>query len=113
MRLQIWQLIIFIVSNPLFKEKRKIEMDLEKHFPTQYFSKYSLVTFNENIGYNEAMTRGRAQDKALLNLVADDAVHTNLNMTKDELKVILDKVIKETNEILKEEAHPNLPKGKE
>jgi kynurenine 3-monooxygenase len=101
------------VSNPLFKEKRKIEMDLEKHFPTQYFSKYSLVTFNENIGYNEAMTRGRAQDKALLNLVADDAVHTNLNMTKDELKVILDKVIKETNEILKEEAHPNLPKGKE
>jgi kynurenine 3-monooxygenase len=91
------------VANPLFKEKRKIEMDLEKAFPTQYFSKYSLVTFNENIGYNEAMKRGRAQDKALLNLIADDTVHTNLNMTKSALKVILEKVKEETNTILQED----------
>jgi kynurenine 3-monooxygenase len=91
------------VSNPLFKEKRKIEMDLEKTFPTQYSSKYSLVTFNENIGYNEAMKRGRAQDKALLNLIADDTIHTHLEMTKEELLIILDKVIKETNTILQED----------
>ncbi|MCH3884343.1 FAD-dependent oxidoreductase [Tenacibaculum aquimarinum] len=88
------------VANPLFKEKRKIEMDLEKTFPTKYFSKYSMVTFNDEIGYNEAMKRGRAQDKALLNLIAGDEVHTHLNMTKDELKVILEKVKVETNEIL-------------
>ena len=91
------------VANPLFKEKRKIEMDLEKHFPDEYFSKYSLVTFNEDIGYNEAMQRGRAQDKALLNLIADDEVHTHLNMTKEELEIVLKKVIKETNEILQED----------
>ncbi|WP_405562352.1 FAD-dependent monooxygenase [Polaribacter sp. Asnod6-C07] len=91
------------VANPLFKEKRKIEMDLEKMFPNQYFSKYSLVTFNENIGYNEAMKRGRAQDKALLNLIADDEVHTHLNMTKEELRTILDKVIHETDKILEED----------
>jgi kynurenine 3-monooxygenase len=91
------------VSNPLFKEKRKIEMDLEKTFPTQYSSKYSLVTFNENIGYNEAMNRGRAQDKALLNMIADDTIYTHLEMTKEELKVILDKVILETNTILEED----------
>lgn len=91
------------VANPLFKEKRKIEMDLEKHFPSQYSSKYSSVTFNENIGYNEAMQRGRAQDKALLNLIADDKVHTNLDMTKDELAVILKKVEQQTKEILKED----------
>lgn len=91
------------VANPLFKEKRKIEMDLEKHFPKQYSSKYSLVTFNENIGYNEAMKRGRAQDKALLNLISGDEVHTHLNMTKEELEVILNKVIKQTNEILQED----------
>lgn len=91
------------VANPLFKEKRKIEMDLEKTFPNQYASKYSLVTFNEHIGYNEAMRRGRAQDKALLNMIADDEVHTHLAMTKEELKVILDKVVKETNEILEED----------
>ncbi|WP_299012471.1 NAD(P)/FAD-dependent oxidoreductase [uncultured Polaribacter sp.] len=91
------------VANPLFKEKRKIEMDLEKTFPKQYMSKYSLVTFNEDIGYNEAMKRGRAQDKALLNLISGDEVHTHLEMTKEELQVILDKVITETNTILQED----------
>lgn len=91
------------VANPLFKEKRKIEMDLEKAFPTEYLSKYSLVTFNEHIGYNEAMNKGRAQDKALLNMLADDTVHTNLEMTTEELRVILDKVIIETNIILEED----------
>jgi kynurenine 3-monooxygenase len=91
------------VANPLFKEKRIIEMNLEKTFPSQYSSKYSLVTFNEHIGYNEAMKRGRAQDKALLKMIADDAIHTNLEMTKEELKVILDEVIIETNVILEED----------
>ena len=91
------------VANPLFKEKRKIEMDLEKIFPNQYFSKYSLVTFNENIGYNEAMKRGRAQDKALLNLIADDEVHTHLDMSEEELKNILNTIEQETKEILKED----------
>ena len=91
------------VANPLFKEKQKIEKDLEKIFPDQYFSKYSLVTFNEEISYNEAMKRGRAQDKALLNLIADDEVHTHLNMTKEELKVILEKVKEETDDILEED----------
>ena len=91
------------VANPLFKEKQKIEKDLEKNFPDQYFSKYSLVTFNEEISYNEAMKRGRAQDKALLNLIVDDEVHTHLNMTKEELKVILEKVKEETNDILEED----------
>jgi kynurenine 3-monooxygenase len=39
----------------------------------------------------------------LLNLIADDSVHTHENMTKDELKEILDKVIQQTNEILSED----------
>ena len=49
------------------------------------------------------MQRGRAQDKALLNLIADDKVHTNLEMKKDELAVILKKVEQQTKEILKED----------
>lgn len=91
------------VANPLFKEKRKIEMDLEKHFPERYFSKYSMVTFNENIGYHKAMQIGRAQDKALLNLIADEKVNTHLQMNKEELKLILEIVEGETKEILKED----------
>ena len=92
------------VANSMFKEKRKIEMDLEKHFPAHYFSKYSLVTFNEHIGYEEAMKKGRAQDKALLNLIAGETVQTHQNMTRDELKIILDKIMTETGEILKEDS---------
>lgn len=91
------------VSNPLFKQKRKIEMDLEKNFPTEYFSKYSMVTFNEHIGYDEAMRIGRAQDKALLNMIADKDISTSLDMTTEELEIVLKKVQQETNEILEED----------
>lgn len=91
------------VANPLFKQKRKIEMDLEKNFPTEYFSKYSMVTFNEDIGYDEAMRIGRAQDKALLNMIADKDISTSLDMTKEELEIVLKKVQQETNEILQED----------
>jgi kynurenine 3-monooxygenase len=88
------------VADPSFKEKRTIEMDLEKNFPTEYFSKYSLVTFNENIGYNEAMTKGRAQDKALLKMVKGNEIETSSKMTKSQLEVVLKNVKEETATIL-------------
>lgn len=91
------------VANPIFKEKRKLEMSLEKTFPNDYFSKYSLVTFNEDIGYNEALKKGRAQDKALLNLIADDTIQTHLDLDSAALKVILDKVNTHTATILNED----------
>ena len=91
------------VANPLFKQKRKIEMDLEKNFPSVYFSKYSMVTFNAEIGYYEAMMKGRAQDKALLNMIADKNISTSMEMTKDELAIVLQKVQEETNTILQED----------
>ena len=91
------------VNNSIFREKRKLENILEKQFPNEYSSKYSLVTFNENIGYYEAMTRGRAQDKALLNMIADHNISTSVDMTKEELKKVLEKVKAETEEILEED----------
>jgi len=91
------------VANPIFKEKRKLEMDLEKNFPKQYFSKYSMVTFNEDIPYSKAMKIGRAQDKALLNLIADDEIDTDGNLNE-----ILKKVQTETNEILSEDNVANM-----
>jgi len=92
------------VANPMFQEKRKIEMALEKHFPNDYSSKYSLVTFNENIGYREAMLRGRAQDKAILNMLADGEVSTALDLTnKTVIKNILYRVKTETEAILKDD----------
>jgi len=91
------------VNNAIFREKRNLEMALEKNFPNDYSSKYSLVTFNENIGYHEAMTRGRAQDKALLNLIADKDISTNSDLSKKEIKNILQRVKAATEEILEED----------
>ncbi len=60
------------VANPIFREKRRIEILLEQQFPDSYFSKYALVTFNEHIGYREAMLRGRAQDQFLLDQITEN-----------------------------------------
>ena len=92
------------VGQALFQDKRKIEMALEKEFPNKYASKYSLVTFNEDIGYREAMLIGRAQDKAILNMLSDNKISAALNLTdKNVLKDILEKVIKETEAILEDD----------
>ncbi|MBT8268594.1 MAG: FAD-dependent monooxygenase [Bacteroidia bacterium] len=86
------------VANPIFQEKRKLEMALESQFPDEYNSKYSLVTFNEDIGYRDAMIMGRAQDKAILNMIADQEINYD-----ESLKEILKKVNEETLEILDED----------
>lgn len=86
------------VANPLFKEKRKLEMALEKKFPLAYASKYALVTFNENIGYKDAMIKGRAQDKAILNLLTNKKINLNTN-----LKEVLELVKTETALIINED----------
>ena len=54
-------------ADPVFVKKRKLEMRLEKEM-SNYHSKYSLVTFNENIPYAEAMRRGRRQDELLMGI---------------------------------------------
>ncbi|MFD1615485.1 FAD-dependent oxidoreductase [Gelatiniphilus marinus] len=90
-------------ANPVFQKKRKLEMLLEKHFPDEYASKYALVTFNEDIRYHEAMLKGRAQDKAILNLLSDGIISTKLDKTKNNLKTILDKVKQETEAILEDD----------
>lgn len=86
------------VGQAIFQEKRKIEMALEREFPEDYSSKYSLVTFNEHIGYREAMLKGRAQDKAILTMLADGIIST-----EDDIKDILDKVQSETKAILEDD----------
>lgn len=86
------------VSNTTFQEKRKLEMALEQEFPKEYCSKYSLVTFNENIGYREAMLKGRAQDKAILNLLSDKELDTN-----GDLNIILKKIKQKTEAILEDD----------
>ena len=85
------------VANPVFKEKRKLEMQLEKTFPKEYFSKYAMVTFNENIPYAQAMRKGRAQDKAILNMLVNTEIKNN------DLKTTLQQIQTETKHILNED----------
>lgn len=82
-------------ASPLFQKKRKLEIALETEFPNEYSSKYSLVTFNEDIPYSEAMKRGRAQDKAILNLL-DDGKLTDHQSLQEKLELVQ----KTTQEIL-------------
>tara|TARA_R100000935_G_scaffold58911_1_gene99603 strand:- start:34275 stop:35687 length:1413 start_codon:yes stop_codon:yes gene_type:complete len=86
-------------ASPLFQQKRKLETAFEAEFPQEYYSKYSLVTFNEDITYSEALKKGRAQDKAILNLIADGKITDEMN-----LRERLEMVQKETNAILHDDA---------
>jgi kynurenine 3-monooxygenase len=82
-------------ASPLFQQKRNLETAFEAEFTDDYNSKYSLVTFNENIPYSEAMKRGRAQDKAILNLL-DEGKLTDSMSLREKLEIVQ----KETEDIL-------------
>ena len=85
-------------ANPLFQAKRKVETALEFEFPEQYSSKYSLVTFKEHIPYSQAMRQGRAQDKAILNLLDDGLLPEDLPLEEKLKRVQL-----QTKEVLHED----------
>ncbi|MFL0354004.1 FAD-dependent oxidoreductase [Xanthomarina sp. GH4-25] len=91
------------VNHANFREKRTLEMAFEKNFPNEYSSKYSLVTFNEDVSYRDAMLRGRAQDKAILNMLSDGDITTVNNLTNDQLRNTLDKVKTATEAILEDD----------
>lgn len=55
------------VADPVFQRKRELETKLEQTFP-DYFSKYSMVTFREDMPYSEAKRRGNAQDAMLMEI---------------------------------------------
>lgn len=69
------------VTDPVFQRKRALEMRLEQEFPG-YFSKYSLVTFREDIPYSEAMRRGNAQDALLMKLCENEDKFNRLNLNE-------------------------------
>ena len=58
------------VADPVFQRKRELETKLEFTFP-DYFSKYSMVTFREDLPYLVAKEKGNAQDKLLMEICAN------------------------------------------
>ena len=86
-------------ASALFQEKRVLELEFETKLPDKYNSKYSLVTFNEDIPYSEAMKRGRAQDKAILNLLDDNELSDSMSL-EEKLKLVKE----HTEDILHDDA---------
>jgi kynurenine 3-monooxygenase len=75
------------VANPVFQRKRELETRLEQTFP-DYFSKYSMVTFREDLPYLTAKQKGNAQDKLLMEICAriDDVSKLDLNEILKKIK---------------------------
>jgi len=57
------------VADPVFVRKRELETKLEQTYP-DYFSKYSMVTFREDLPYSVAKEKGNAQDRLLMKICA-------------------------------------------
>lgn len=69
------------VADPVFIKKRQLEMQLEQEYP-EYYSKYSMVTFNENIPYEQAKEKGRKQDDYLMEICRENDI---ASIDKEEL----------------------------
>lgn len=56
-------------ADPVFQRKRELETKLEQTYP-DYFSKYSMVTFREDLPYAAAKEKGNKQDRLLMKICA-------------------------------------------
>jgi kynurenine 3-monooxygenase len=54
-------------ADSVFQRKRELETKLEQTYP-DYFSKYSMVTFREDMPYSLAKKKGNAQDRLLMKI---------------------------------------------
>ena len=65
-------------ADPVFQRKRELETRLEQTYP-DYFSKYSMVTFREDLPYSVAKERGNAQDRLLMEICSKETDIENIN----------------------------------
>ena len=72
-------------ADPVFQRKRELETKLEQTYP-DYFSKYSMVTFREDLPYTVAQEKGNAQDKLLMKICAEN------EPDKIDLSAVMDQV---------------------
>jgi kynurenine 3-monooxygenase len=74
-------------ADKVFLEKRKLELELEKEFPKDYHSKYSLVTFREDLPYSKAISQGRAQDLVIQEMLRKNILKPEMNL-QDKLNLV-------------------------
>ncbi|MBZ9787450.1 FAD-dependent monooxygenase [Psychroflexus sp. CAK57W] len=76
-------------ADEVFLEKRKLELDFENQFPTEYYSKYSLVTFRADLPYSKAISQGRAQDHVILEMLRKNILKPEMSL-KEKLNLVLE-----------------------
>lgn len=87
-------------ADEVFLEKRKLELEFEKTFPTEYYSKYSLVTFREDLPYSIAIRRGRAQDLVMQEMLRKNILKAEMSL-KEKLNLVREISTKvEQNELI-------------
>lgn len=74
-------------ADPVFQRKRELETLLEQTY-TDYFSKYSMVTFREDMPYSVALSKGNAQDRLLMEICSksQDALELDLGSIAAQLR---------------------------
>jgi kynurenine 3-monooxygenase len=79
----------YATANPIFQRKRAVETQLEQKYP-DYFSKYSMVTFREDLPYSVAKEKGTAQDKLLMWICArvEDTSKLDLDLVMNQIRQI-------------------------
>ncbi|MEZ5428212.1 MAG: NAD(P)/FAD-dependent oxidoreductase [Pyrinomonadaceae bacterium] len=77
------------VADPVFQRKRQLETLLEQTYP-DYFSKYSMVTFREDLPYRVAKEKGNSQDELLMRICAgiEDVGAIDLGEVMEKVKMI-------------------------
>jgi kynurenine 3-monooxygenase len=75
------------VADPVFQRKRELETKLEQKYP-DYFSKYSMVTFREDLPYSSAKAKGNEQDRLLMGICArvEDVNALDLETVMDQVR---------------------------
>jgi kynurenine 3-monooxygenase len=73
-------------ADVVFGRKKNLENLLEAGHP-EFFSKYSLVTFREDVPYKQAMEQGRKQDEILMKICAEQEDITSLNLKEVLAKI--------------------------
>ena len=75
------------VALPIFQRKRELETRLEQNYE-DYFSKYSMVTFREDLPYSVAKEKGNAQDNLLMWICArvEDISKIDIDLVMTEIR---------------------------
>jgi kynurenine 3-monooxygenase len=68
-------------ADPVFQRKRELETKLEQTYP-DYFSKYSMVTFREDLPYAVAKAKGNAQDRLLMEICSREGSVSEIDLNE-------------------------------